>query len=89
MSMMLACTEIIWQWVAWPVAAYRILSRRTWTEDLCLHAAHFAAFLSEATTPPRCPACTERLCDAPNPQDAQGATAAPQRARHPTRRRRG
>ena len=66
MSIMIACTEIVWQWVAWPVAAHRILSRQTLAQWLCVDASHLAAFLGEATTPPRCPACGERLRHEPH-----------------------
>ena len=89
MSMTLTHTEIVWEFLPWPVTAYRILSRRTWQAPLCMDSAHLAAFVGEATTPTHCPSCAERLRDDPNSRDAQRALAAPARTRRQRARRKG
>ena len=61
-TLVLQHAEIVYQPVSWPVASTPILSRRTWTEHVCLDSAHVDAFLGKATTP-RCPSCGERLED--------------------------
>ena len=57
-SLVIQHTEIVYQPVPYPVAAYPILSQRTWTEPLCLDASHVAAFQGKATAP-HCPSCEE------------------------------